>query len=442
MANVRFIKTTKLKYLNRDTYDENALYFCQDTNEIFKGQSVYTDGVRGIPTKAYLPECKCAADGVVYYITETRNGYTLSPDRTEWLQSIYAPVTDAYTVPESEIYNTVTTVGAVRDIENAIYTYVDQEIANVEVSGTVGKDGLSAYEVWLNDGHTGTESDFLNWLKGKDGANGQNGKDGVDGKTPYIQNDYWYIDGTNTGVKAKGSDGVKGADGKDGLNGKDGISGKDGKSAYQTWLDAGHSGSEDEFLQWLKGDNDPFGDVVTSIGFEGIAAGTSLKGKTVKDVLIMLLGIKEAPKSTVEEIIGNSIPYYSGVEGEGLSEVTYKQLDTATALYTDQGFYTTTNTNGVITNAGYQMVIDGNTEGKAQTFAICSIAKIVTAYQYEPTLQQWMDMGFDGTYWIKTGEETKIVNGKEVVYTTYAYNVEMMGDAITNTEYWRFEVEV
>lgn len=139
MANVRFIKTTKLKYLNRDTYDENALYFCQDTNEIFKGQSVYTDGVRVIPTKADLPECKCAADGVVYYITETRNGYTLSPDRTEWLQTIYAPVTDAYTVPESEIYKTVTTVGAVRDIENAIYSYVDQEIANVEAG-----DGLES----------------------------------------------------------------------------------------------------------------------------------------------------------------------------------------------------------------------------------------------------------------------------------------------------------
>lgn len=137
MANVRFIKTTKQKYLNRDTYDENALYFCHDTNEIFKGSSVYTDGIRVVATHDDLPEYSCAADGVVYYITETRNGYTLSPDRTEWLQTIYAPVTDAYTVPESEIYNTVTTVGAVRDIENAIYTYVDQEIAGIEAGDGV-----------------------------------------------------------------------------------------------------------------------------------------------------------------------------------------------------------------------------------------------------------------------------------------------------------------
>jgi hypothetical protein len=129
MANVRFIKTTKQKYINRDSYDPTALYFCEDTGEMFKGEVLFTDGIRVIPTRADLPECKYAADGVVYYITETRNGYTLSPDRTEWLQTIYAPVTDAYTVPESEIYNTVTTVGAVTDIEAKIYERIEEVAA-------------------------------------------------------------------------------------------------------------------------------------------------------------------------------------------------------------------------------------------------------------------------------------------------------------------------
>ena len=150
--NVRFIKTTKVKYLNRDTYDPLALYFCEDTNEIFKGDQIYTDGMRVIPTKADLPECSCAADGVVYYITETRNGYTLSPDRTKWLQTIYAPVTDAYTVPESEIYNTVTTVGAVRDIENAIYEYVNQEIAGVEAGDGVEYISFAGVTMTEEDG--------------------------------------------------------------------------------------------------------------------------------------------------------------------------------------------------------------------------------------------------------------------------------------------------
>ena len=42
------------------------------------------------------------------------------------------------------------------------------------------------------------------------------------------------------------------ANGKDGTNGTNGI---DGKSAYQIWIDAGHTGTEDDFLDWLKGEN-------------------------------------------------------------------------------------------------------------------------------------------------------------------------------------------
>ncbi len=134
MANVRFIKTTKEKHINREIYDPNALYFCEDTQEIYKGQHPYTEGIKVIPTKADLPSCPCAADGVVYFIAETKSGYMMSPDRTEWLQTIYAPVTDAYTIPEEEMYTTVTTVGAVRDIEEKIYKYID------ETTGTgVGK---------------------------------------------------------------------------------------------------------------------------------------------------------------------------------------------------------------------------------------------------------------------------------------------------------------
>jgi hypothetical protein len=390
--NVRFIRTTKEKWLNRDSYDPLALYFCEDTQEMCKGDQILTDGIRVVPTKADLPTLPFAADGVIYYIANTKSGYMMSPDRTEWLQTIYAPVEDVTTIPESEIYKTVTTVGAVRDIENAIYSYIDQEIASIEISGSAGKDG----------------------------------------KTPYIQDGYWYIDGVSTGVKAEG---------KDGINGKDGTSGKDGKSAYEVWLDAGHSGSEDEFLQWLKGDNDPFGDVVTSIGFDGIPAGTSLKGKTVKDVLSMLLGVQEPLQSVIEYIMSNQIPAFSGTEAEGLTEVTYQELDADAAAYTEQCFYTTTD-NGEITRAGYQMIFEGNTECIPQIFAIYSEAKIITAYQYHAAMNQWLNMDFDDTYWVETGTETKIIDGKEVEYRTYAYNVDLMGDAINATEYWRFELEV
>ena len=97
-------------------------------------------------------------------------------------------------------------------------------------NGTNGQDGIdgkSAYQIWLDNGNTGTEADFLTWLKGKDGTNGLNGKDGANGK-----------------------DGKDGKDGANGTNGQDGI---DGKSAYQIWLDNGNTGTEADFLTWLKG---------------------------------------------------------------------------------------------------------------------------------------------------------------------------------------------
>mgnify|MGYP004617013063 CR=1 FL=1 len=66
-----------------------------------------------------------------------------------------------------------------------------------------GSDGKSAYQIWLDNGNTGSESDFLNWLKGADGKNGTNGNDG--------------------------------------------------KSAYQIWLDNGNTGTIDEWLESLNG---------------------------------------------------------------------------------------------------------------------------------------------------------------------------------------------
>lgn len=48
--------------------------------------------------------------------------------------------------------------------------------------GRDGTDGKSAYQIWLDNGHSGTETDFLNSLKGAKGDPGQNGTNGQDGK--------------------------------------------------------------------------------------------------------------------------------------------------------------------------------------------------------------------------------------------------------------------
>ena len=54
----------------------------------------------------------------------------------------------------------------------------------------------------------------------------------------------------------KGDKGDKGDTGAQGEKGEDGAKGEDGKSAYQLWLEAGNEGTEEDFLNWLKGLND------------------------------------------------------------------------------------------------------------------------------------------------------------------------------------------
>lgn len=84
-----------------------------------------------------------------------------------------------------------------------------------------GKDGKSSYEISVEHGFVGTETEWLESLKGVDGKDGVNGKDGCDGRN-----------------------------GADGLPGRDGI---DGKSAYIIAVEHGFTGTENEWLQILKG---------------------------------------------------------------------------------------------------------------------------------------------------------------------------------------------
>lgn len=77
-------------------------------------------------------------------------------------------------------------------------------------------------------------------------------------------------------------DGLDGADGRDGqsIQGKDGINGKDGKSTYQLWLDAGNTGTVQDFLQSIKGEK---GDTVVPI-FCAPSLQFQLKSKMPTDV--------------------------------------------------------------------------------------------------------------------------------------------------------------
>lgn len=69
-----------------------------------------------------------------------------------------------------------------------------------------GKDGLSAYQIWLNNGNTGTEAEFLASLKGVDGYTPQKGIDYFDGEKG---DSFTYDDFTSEQLELlKGEDGT------------------------------------------------------------------------------------------------------------------------------------------------------------------------------------------------------------------------------------------
>ncbi len=102
--------------------------------------------------------------------------------------------------------------------------------AAVAVSVAAGcscaQNGLSAYEIAVENGFEGTEQEWLESLRG------ENGNDGNDGQTPTIEiseDGYWVINGEKTDVKAEGQDGEPGKDGEDGEDGAQGPQGPQGE---------------------------------------------------------------------------------------------------------------------------------------------------------------------------------------------------------------------
>lgn len=69
---------------------------------------------------------------------------------------------------------------------------------------------------WINGEDTGIKA------KGENGTDGQDGTNGAEGLTPYIgENGNWFIGNVDTGIAATGKDGVNGTDGQDGTDGAD-----------------------------------------------------------------------------------------------------------------------------------------------------------------------------------------------------------------------------
>lgn len=121
------------------------------------------------------------------------------------------------------------------------------------LKGQDGEDGLSAYQIAVSEGFFGSESEWLESLKAVDGVDGEDGqsfnfeslteaqKEELRGVQGDKGDPFTYSDFSTEQLNA--------------LKGQDGLDGEDGLSAYELAVEAGFVGSEQEWLDSLKGED-------------------------------------------------------------------------------------------------------------------------------------------------------------------------------------------
>ena len=97
---VYYKQGTKAQYLALPVHLTNGLYFCTDTKELFKGDDLYSDGVRFAETFAKLPPFDSAADGILYVCKDTGSGFVLGESRDRWIPVLFAPDNETIIVNE------------------------------------------------------------------------------------------------------------------------------------------------------------------------------------------------------------------------------------------------------------------------------------------------------------------------------------------------------
>jgi hypothetical protein len=149
-------------------------------------------------------------------------------------------------------------------------------------NGLKGEDGKSAYEIAQENGFEGSEEEWLESLKGPMGPAGPQGEkgepfkyedftpeqledlvknieDGVDGKSAFeIAKEHGF-----EGSEEEWLESLKGPQGEVGPMGPEGPQGKTGSSAYMAWktIPGNENGTVEEFINSLKGEQGPAGPV-------------------------------------------------------------------------------------------------------------------------------------------------------------------------------------
>lgn len=234
---------------------------------------------------------------------------------------------------KSDIQQAITAKGVEVDDSDSISTYSDK-INAINIVGEKGEPGDSAYEIAVANGFIGTETEWLASLKGEQGetgpqgikgdtgpqgVQGENGTDGENGLSAYeiaLNNGF-------SGTEAEWLASLKGERGEDGIKGSTGEKGNPGDSAYQIAVNNGFIGTESEWLSSLNG---------LPIGFEYFSPNPNIPDGSLplfgseygRDVFPDLWTyaqsqagyvISEEEWQTLSNKNGGNVPFYSSGDG-------------------------------------------------------------------------------------------------------------------------------
>lgn len=139
MAKVIYKQGTKATYLSLLEKNPNALYFCTDTCELFKGNDLFSDGLRMVDSYDMLPEFKVAADGILYFCLDNGCGYVLSRVRDAWIPVIHGVDGVTIDIGEDGLMH-------VKSVAIEAVTGLADKLAEIEQQAVKGSNEISISE--------------------------------------------------------------------------------------------------------------------------------------------------------------------------------------------------------------------------------------------------------------------------------------------------------
>lgn len=139
---VRYRYGSKSNYTQLKEYDPFTLYFCIDTKELFKGEDLYSDGVRLVASYDNLPAPAAAANNKLYICEDTGAGYILATDSQAWKQVMAG-------VDNATIHKNANGQLTVKEIPIASVTGLDQRMTEIATACENDIDELRSKKVTM-----------------------------------------------------------------------------------------------------------------------------------------------------------------------------------------------------------------------------------------------------------------------------------------------------